>query len=285
MTISLSHPAIDVECAASAPTSTRDGQLRPRGRASDVALPDRVWPEDIPTPAPPNSPRILRTLSLRLARYLDRPARWLPALNAANGSRRQQRSERRIACAQLLRAMIKYCDLATLRVGIPAATGWVDLTLPFFADQAGLGVRRAERALRDLQTAGLAKIRRQCALQESSAGDRYKGLAAIKYLPPALFDAFGMRAWLQHERSRAHLRAQRRAAQQHKRERRAAAAALQASLPEKSSSRFVERDHARRLVDYERSVMLCAAQLKSTHPEWDRDACYAEARRQLAPPT
>ncbi|KVP38361.1 hypothetical protein [Burkholderia ubonensis] len=285
MTISLSRPAIDVERATSAPTSTRDVQLRPRGRAHDVALPERVWPEDIPTPAPPNSPRILRTLSLRLERYLDRPARWLPALNAANGSRRQQRSERRIACAQLLRAMIKYCDLATLRVGIPAATGWVDLTLPFFADQAGLGVRRAERALRDLQTAGVAKIRRQCALQESSAGDRYKGLAAIKYLPPALFDAFGMRAWLQHERGRAHLRAQRRVAQQHKRERRAAAAALQTSLPEKSSSRFVECDHARRLADYERSVMLRAAQLKSTHPEWDRDACYAEARRQLAPPT
>ncbi|QPS42084.1 Crp/Fnr family transcriptional regulator (plasmid) [Burkholderia humptydooensis] len=224
-------------------------------------------------------------MSLRLERYLDRPARWLPALNAANGSRRQQRSERRIACAQLLRAMIKYCDLATLRVGIPAATGWVDLTLPFFADQAGLGVRRAERALRDLQTAGLAKIRRQCALQESSAGDRYKGLAAIKYLPSALFAAFGMGAWLQHERSRAHLRVQRRAAQQYKRERRAAAAALVASLPEKSSKRFVERDHARRLADYERSVMLCAAQLKSIHPEWDRDTCYAEARRQLAPPT
>ncbi|KVP43456.1 hypothetical protein [Burkholderia ubonensis] len=285
MTISLSHPAIDVARAASAPTSTRDGQLRPRGRARDVALPDRIWPENIPVPAPSNSPRILRTLSLRLERYLDRPARWLPALNAANGSRRQQRSERRIACAQLLRAMIKYCDLATLRVGIPAATGWVDLTLPFFADHAGLGVRRAERALRDLQTAGLAKVRRQCALQESSTGDRYKGLAAIKYLPPALFDAFGMRAWLQHERSRAHLRAQRRAAQQHKCERRAAAAALQAALPEKSSKRFVERDQASRLADYERSVMLCAAQLKSAHPEWGRDACYAEARRQLAPPT
>ncbi|WP_126284836.1 Crp/Fnr family transcriptional regulator [Burkholderia stagnalis] len=285
MTISLSHPAIDVERATSAPTSTRDVRRRPRGRARDVALPERVWPEDIPTPAPSNSPRILRTLSLRLERYLDRPARWLPALNAANGSRRQQRSERRIACAQLLRAMIKYCDLATLRVGIPAATGWVDLTLPFFAGQAGIGLRRAERALRDLQTAGLAKIRRQCELQESSAGDRYKGLAAIKYLPPALFDAFGMRAWLQHERSRAHLRAQRRAAQQHKRERRAVAAAIEASLPEKSSKRFVEREHARQVADYERSVMLCAAQLKSTHPEWDRDACYAEARRQLAPPT
>ncbi|KWK77710.1 hypothetical protein [Burkholderia ubonensis] len=285
MTISHSHPATDVERATSAPTSTRDVQLRPRGRARGVALPDRVWPENIPAPAPSNSPRILRTLSLRLERYLDRPARWLPALNAANGSRRQQRSERRIACAQLLRAMIKYCDLATLRVGVPAVTGWVDLTLPFFADQAGLGVRRAERALRDLQAAGLAKIRRQCELQESSAGDRYKGLAAIKYLAPALFDAFGMRAWLQHERSRAHLRAQRRAAQQHKRERRAAAAVLQASLPEKSSKRFVERDQARRLADYERSVMLCAAQLKSTHPEWDRDTCYAEARRQLAPPT
>jgi hypothetical protein len=114
----------------------------PRRRAS---LPERVWPADIPCPAPANSPRLLRELKLRLGRYLETPQAWLPALNAANGSRRQQRSERRIACVQLVRALVKFCDVSTLRIAVPAQSGWVDFTLPYLAEQAGLSVRRAER--------------------------------------------------------------------------------------------------------------------------------------------
>ncbi len=56
-------------------------------RSRAAALSERVWPADIPCPAPANSPRLLRELKLRLGRYLDTPQAWLPALNAANGSR------------------------------------------------------------------------------------------------------------------------------------------------------------------------------------------------------
>ncbi|EED97317.1 Crp/Fnr family transcriptional regulator [Burkholderia multivorans] len=246
---------------------------------------ERVWPTDLPEPLKENSPRILRTLNVRLQRYLDAPAKWLPALNAANGSRRQQRSERRVACVQLLRAMVKYCDLATLRLGVPGAQGWVDLTLPFFAAQAGLHIRRAERALHDLQTAGLAKVRRQCERQETDQGERYKGLAAIKYLPPSLFEAFGMGAWLRHERVRAHLRAQRRAAAVRKRDRRAFTDQLRGVLEAAATRR--RQPTARTAVsdaDFERMVMLRAGEVKARHPDWDREACYEQARRELGPP-
>ncbi|WP_175995236.1 Crp/Fnr family transcriptional regulator [Burkholderia vietnamiensis] len=256
-------------------------------RTDATARQERAWPTDLAEPLKGNSPRILRTLNVRLQRYIAAPAKWLPSLNAANGSRRQQRSERRVACVQLLRALIKYCDLASLRVGAPGAQGWVDLTLPFFAGQAGLQIRRAERALRDLQTAGLAKVRRQCERQETDQGERYKGLAAIKYLPPSLFEAFGMGAWLRHERVRAHLRAQRRSAAARKRDRRAALEMNQLRTIAGSAGGRKRSSKERIAVadaDFERMIMLRAGQIKARQPGLDREACYEQARRELAPP-
>ena len=106
-------------------------------------------------PNPPRTgagglPRVLTELMHRLGRYLDAPDEWLPSLNRANGSTRQQRTERSVACVQLLRASLKYLDLLTMRVGIPSTGGMQNLTLPFLAQQAGLDHRRAERAMRDL---------------------------------------------------------------------------------------------------------------------------------------
>lgn len=246
-----------------------------------------TWPEDIPHPAPANTPRILRELKIRLARYFDAPAQWLPTLNLINGSPRQQRSERRTACVQLLRAMLKYCDLATLRLGVPGQQGWIDLTLAYLARQAGLELRRAERALHDLQAAGLTKVRPQCERIETEDGEYYKGHAAIKYLPVKLFEAFGLGSWLNHERQRAQLRAQRKRARQHKQDRRAAEMAAQLVGAVHGRARRPQRsrdDDSAQRADYERSLMLRAGQIKSQHMDWDRDACYAEARRQLRPP-
>ncbi|MGN4220260.1 Crp/Fnr family transcriptional regulator, partial [Burkholderia gladioli] len=67
-----------------------------------TCLPDRVWPADTTCRAPVDSPRLLRELKQHLGRYLDTPQAWRPSLNAANGSRRQQRSERRVAGVQLV---------------------------------------------------------------------------------------------------------------------------------------------------------------------------------------
>jgi hypothetical protein len=156
------------------------------------------WFEPPPHHAP--HPRIVTKLEEAVRAYFADPA-VLPSLNAANGSDRQQRSERREACLALLGALVHYLDLVTLRVGIPQADGTFEgLTLAFLAERAGLGLRRAERACRDLRKAGLVEVYPRA---EQTDADRYKGLPAIRRLPVALFKVFGLSKWLQHERDKA----------------------------------------------------------------------------------
>ncbi|MCO8402773.1 Crp/Fnr family transcriptional regulator (plasmid) [Burkholderia cenocepacia] len=258
-----------------------------RARARAATHPERTWPDDLPRPAPQNAPWILREMKLRLKRYFTNPAAWLPQLNVANGSARQQRSERREACVQLLRALLKYCDLRTLRIGLPGKEGWIDFTFNYLAEQAGLPLRRAERALKDLKRARLVTVRRQCELQETEHELRYKGIAAITYLAPAVFESFGLGRRLRLERNRAHLRAARRANRERKHDRKAAA--LATSLVDKiaeMASRSRSRNGAGQpsAVDREIEITRRAGQLKVDHPDWDRDTCFRIARQQLAPP-
>lgn len=63
--------------------------------------------------------------------------------------------------------------------------------------------------MRDLQAAGLVQTWQRC--EQDDAGN-YRGLPAIRQLPPALFSAFGLGKWLRHERSKAVLRRYRAAA-------------------------------------------------------------------------
>lgn len=285
----LTHAPMNPTC----PAASDDWMVAPtHAPIRRMARPARVWPADIPCPEPTNSPRLLRELKLRLGRYLETPQAWLPALNAANGSRRQQRSERRIACVQLVRALVKFCDVSTLRIAVPAQSGWVDFTLPYLAEQAGLSVRRAERALRDLVTARLVKSRPQCEVEVSDEGPRYRGLAAIRYVTPALFEQFGLGKWLRHERTRAHLRMQRRRDAARKRERKVGTGAGQllaqladklAAAQAKAAARGTLSESDRR-AELERAVMIRAGELKATYPDWDRDRCFRVARNQLAPP-
>ena len=153
-----------------------------------------------PPPQHAARPKILLQLQERVRAYFDDP-KVLPSLNAANGSPRQQRSERREACLDLLGALVHYLDLATLRVGIPQADGTIlGLSLAFLAEKAGLGRRRAERACRDLRKAGLVNIHPRA--QKTEDG-HYRGQPAIRGVPEALFQVFGLSKWLQHERDKA----------------------------------------------------------------------------------
>lgn len=147
-------------------------------------------------------PGILVKLGEKLKAYYPHPD-VLPSLNAANGSSRQQRSERREACVQLLGAVVHYLDLVTLRVGIPGADGlFQGLTLDFLASVSGLGLRRAERAASDLARAGMLTTH---PIAERHEGG-YRGFAAIRTLHPRLFAALGLGAWLRHERDKASTR-------------------------------------------------------------------------------
>lgn len=146
-------------------------------------------------------PRILSRLIQRLENYYHHPRTTLPSLDLANGSDRQQRSERREACVALLGCLIHYTDLATLRVGIPQPDGsFQGLTMGFLAGVSGLGLRRAERAIHDLAVAGLVSVHPIAQRLEDCT---YKGLAAIRAVSKRLFEAFGMGKWLRHEREKA----------------------------------------------------------------------------------
>lgn len=122
-------------------------------------------------------PAILGKLSARLDQYYWNPKKVLPSLNFANGSTRKQRTERREACVRLLRAIVGYTDLTSLRVGVPTKDGFVSLTMTVLAKRAGLTPSRADRAMRDLKAANLLTVSQPRQLQPDGS---WKGLAAVK---------------------------------------------------------------------------------------------------------
>lgn len=145
-------------------------------------------------------PGVLLEAMRRCVDYYTSP--WkIPSLNLANGSSRQQRSERREACLSVLWAILKFTDLVTLKVGVPTPDGgFVNLTVGYLARQTGLPQRRVERALADLQRAGLVGVHARC---EQRPDGSYKGLAAIKNVSKLLFAIFGLQFRLGFERKRA----------------------------------------------------------------------------------
>ncbi|MNM40938.1 hypothetical protein D3C81_517470 [compost metagenome] len=146
-------------------------------------------------------PGILCELQTRMKAYFSRPM-MIPSLRAANCSAtgRQQRSERREACLQLLAAIIEFTDLASLRCGVPTPTGFVSLTLEYLVSFTGLHPRRAERAMADLKRAGILTVSQARQLQEDGS---WRGLAAVKAVNKLLFTVFGLARRLTHERDRA----------------------------------------------------------------------------------
>lgn len=161
------------------------------------------------TPPAQHKPRpaVLIEANKRINRFYFNPDE-LPTLNNVNESPRQQRSERREACTALMGAMIHYTDLETLRIGRPAGLGeFKGLTMEHLARQAGLQLRRAERACRDLVRAGIIKVHRVC---EQIADDKFIGLAAIRTLSRNLFEALGLGQRLRDERRKAYARKNKR---------------------------------------------------------------------------
>lgn len=147
-------------------------------------------------------PGILVELQARICQYYRLPSR-ISSLNAANKSKRQQRTERREACILLLAVILEHTDLTSLRCGVPTANGFMSLTLPYLLTHTHLGQRRAERALKDLVAANLISTSQPRQLQEDGS---FRGLASIKAVNKLLFWAFGLGRRLVHERKRASAR-------------------------------------------------------------------------------
>jgi hypothetical protein len=153
-------------------------------------------------------PKVIEKVIMEIRRYYSEPSATIPSLNLANGSDRQQRSERREACLSVLACLLHYLDLATLRVGIPQSDeSFQGITMLFIAEKSGLTLKRTERAVADLVKSGLITVHPLC----EKIGDAvYKGYAAIRTVSSKLFAIFGMAGRLKFERERASVRLKKR---------------------------------------------------------------------------
>lgn len=156
-------------------------------------------------------PPILRKWIERVRQFFHSPDR-IPSLNGAHHARklaanpgldckqRRMRSERREACCSLLGAIAHYCDLPTLCLSVPQADGsLLPVKLETLADRAGLSMRRAERAMRDIKDAGLVSTHERAEEKEDGT---YRGHAAIRVVPKSFFGLFGLEALLANDRER-----------------------------------------------------------------------------------
>ena len=164
-----------------------------------------------PPPEHEDRPPIIRRLIERAKAFYHEPAK-IPSLAralvtrkveadpAAEHKPRKMRSERREACCALMGAIAHYCDLPSLCLSVPQDDGsLLPLPLETLADRAGLGLRRAERAMRDIVTGGLLKVYPRCEQREDGT---YRGRAAIRVVPPSVFGLFGLEGRLEHDRRR-----------------------------------------------------------------------------------
>ena len=227
----------------------------------------------VPPPEHRRRPGILLRLSDELKAYYDKPAQVLPTLNFANGSTRQQRSERRESCLIVLDTLIHYLDLDTLHVGIPREGGAIiGLTMDFIAHRAGLCLGRVERAVKDLKRAGIITVR---ALITPSTTGGLTGLPAVRELSPKLFDAFGLGHWLKQERQKAQKRrrkAKRQAA-------RAERAKLELAMPDNPTRHIPQGPAA--TYDRTREVV----RLMEANPGADLQSLFDQVRRRYPTPS
>lgn len=161
----------------------------------------KEYPHWFKAPEKHTRPHIIKKLIHSIQNYYKEPATLIPSLNLANGSDRQQRSERREACICVLGCLVHYLDLATLRVGIPQADqSFQGISMHFIAERSDLTLRRCERAVADLVTSGLLTVYPLCEKLEDAT---YKGYAAIRTINRKLFSVFGLGGRLKYERDKA----------------------------------------------------------------------------------
>ena len=218
-------------------------------------------------------PFVLTRLMARLKSYYDNPRQIIPTLDLANGSNRQQRSERREGCILLLSATIKYLDLVSLRIGIPTEDGFLNLTVDYLTEQTGMTQRRTERAMADLKAAGLVTISQP---RKRLPDGSWKGLAAVKAVSRHLFSLFGLGGMLKRERNKASKRLAKKAGNRETADQSRMALALKALTGKLSSKpkRKPPND-----LEYRRRLNVKLAELKAKHWDWTRERLIEEAER------
>lgn len=228
-------------------------------------------------------PGVLSALYDRLEQYYHRPS-TIPSLNWANGSRKQMSSARREACISLLRVIVEVTDLSSLRVGQPTSEGFINYTVSYLADRAGVSLHRARRAFRDLRRSGLISVSQARRLNDQG---EYRGLPAVKQVNPLLFAIFGLGQRLRYERKKASQRLKKKAAKWKRSLGDVARFKLFAGgqLEEPTPSQHAQRkrhplpERAQVPLERRRQIMLLAARLQQENPTWTAKECNEEAQR------
>jgi len=155
-------------------------------------------PKLLDIPIPENRPKFIQEAARKLLSHVEKLG-LLPILNFhADG--RKVRSERRDGIGMLLVALVLRMDLATGRVGFPTEQGFFNYTMDHLATWAGLGERRAARVVAALKDAGYLTVSQ---IRERLKDGSYRSFSAIKIVSTTLFDALGLRGWLDKERAKA----------------------------------------------------------------------------------
>ena len=159
-------------------------------------------------------PKVLTWAMEAWHRFYTSPASYFKELRLYRESQRQQRSESREAVASVAQVLLHYTELASLRVGVPHVTnGFRSLTIQFLADKAGIGEKRASRAINVLKRAGYLKMIERFDTKEGEPGEapQFIGLAAVKCLTTGFFKACGINLqWLSAQRRLARKRINKR---------------------------------------------------------------------------
>ena len=134
-------------------------------------------------------PKILSWAGEAWRRFYNLPGSYFNEVRIVRPSKRRQRSEAREALSSISQVLLHYTELASLRVGVPhEAAGFRSLTIEFLAEKAGIGVKRAQRAIDILKRAGYIKLIERFDIKD----ERFIGLAAVKSLTLAFFKACGI---------------------------------------------------------------------------------------------
>ena len=113
--------------------------------------------------------------------------------------KRQVRSEFREAICKVLKTIMKFVDLATLRIAVPDENGALkNITLGVIAQHAGLSLGRCTKAWEYLQERGLARSQKQYEVVEGQK----RGLASFKWLALEFFESIGLGSWFSSDRKK-----------------------------------------------------------------------------------
>lgn len=230
----------------------------------------------IAKPASERLPLVVRRLMERAQDFYWRPD-TIPTLAAANNSVRRMRSERREGVLQILAAILKFTDVASLRVGIPTDAGFAGLTITTLASHAGVSLRRAERAIANLKTAGLLTV---ASVAERQADGSYIGVAAVKAVSKHLWGVFGLLDMLKHEREKAAKRTRKTARRNDNLVSRAASRA--ALTFDAIRERMGMRPTRATDPEQRRAIALREIELRQQHPDWPAADIRRKARQGLA---